>query len=257
MGLNSYRIRGKVVVVAGSSQGIGRGLAVGLAREGAKVAINGRKMEKLETVAREIEERGGEVFPYPADLRDFEQVSAMMQRVKERFGRIDVLINNAGGSFSHNLEDLSPNGFDAVVRNNLHQVFYCCSAVRPIMAEQGGGGRIINISSVAGLRGTPGLGAYGAAKAGVINLTETLALEWASHNIAVNCIAPGIILTEGMEEVLASSEEAKRELERRIPLGRLGVPEDILNACLYLATVASSYVTGETIKVAGGGTGRF
>jgi len=129
---------GKVVVVAGSSQGIGRGLAVGLAREGAKVAINGRKMEKLETVAREIEERGGEVFPYPADLRDFEQVSAMMQRVKERFGRIDVLINNAGGSFSHNLEDLSPNGFDAVVRNNLHQVFYCCSAVRPIMAEQGG-----------------------------------------------------------------------------------------------------------------------
>lgn len=256
MGLNSYDIKGKVVVVTGSSQGIGKGVAIGMAGEGAKVAINGRKTEKLRAVAREIEEAGGKVLPCPADLRDFEQVKAMMQRVKEHFGRIDVLINNAGGSFSHNLEDLSPNGFDAVVRNNLHQVFYCCSAVRPIMAEQGGG-RIINISSVAGLRGTPGLGAYGAAKAGVINLTETLALEWASYNIAVNCIAPGIILTEGMEEVMASSEEVKRELERRIPLRRLGVPEDILNACLYLATKASSYVTGETIKVACGGTGRF
>ena len=250
-------LRDRVYVVTGASRGLGRAAVQRLASvEGHHVIATARDPAQLEPMHSRLAMLGCRIDCHPLDVTDDASVAALRDWLAERFGRIHVLINNAGGSFSHNLEDLSPNGFDAVVRNNLHQVFYCCSAVRPIMAEQGGG-RIINISSVAGLRGTPGLGAYGAAKAGVINLTETLALEWASYNIAVNCIAPGIILTEGMEEVLASSEEAKRELERRIPLRRLGVPEDILNACLYLATEASSYVTGETIKVAGGGTGRF
>jgi NAD(P)-dependent dehydrogenase (short-subunit alcohol dehydrogenase family) len=256
VGLNSYSIKGKVVVVTGSSQGIGKALAAGFAREGAKVVVNSRKMEKLEPIVKEIRETGAEVLPVQADMRQYEEVVDMMQKVKDRFGRIDVLINNAGGSFAHTLDQLSPNGFDAVVKNNLNQVFYCCSAVRPIMEEQGGG-RIINISSVAGLRATPGLGAYGAAKAAVVNLTETLAMEWAQYNIFVNCIAPGLILTEGSEEVLVPTPEIKKEFERNIPVGRLGMPEDILNACLYLGTEASSYVTGETIKVSGGGTGRF
>ncbi|MDA8351604.1 MAG: SDR family NAD(P)-dependent oxidoreductase [Firmicutes bacterium] len=256
MGLDQYTMHGKVVVVTGSSQGIGKGLAIGLAKEGAKVVVNSRKKEKLEPVVKEIEQTRGEVFPVQADMRRYEDVEDMMQRAAERFGRIDVLINNAGGSFGHTLESLSPNGFDAVVRNNLNQVFYCCKAVRPIMVEQGGG-RIINISSVAGLRATPGLGAYGAAKAGVVNLTETMAMEWASDGIFVNCIAPGLIQTEGTEEVLMPTPEIKRQFEEQIPVGRIGVPEDILNACLYLGTEASSYVTGETIKVSGGGTGRF
>src|SRR5699024_4333752 len=154
MGLDQYTMHGKVVVVTGSSQGIGKGLAIGLAKEGAKVVVNSRKKEKLEPVVKEIEQTRGEVFPVQADMRRYEDVEDMMQRAAERFGRIDVLINNAGGSFGHTLESLSPNGFDAVVRNNPNQVFYCCKAVRPIMVEQGGG-RIINISSVAGLRATP------------------------------------------------------------------------------------------------------
>jgi 3-oxoacyl-[acyl-carrier protein] reductase len=256
MGLDSFTVKDKVVVVTGSSQGIGRALALGFAREGAKVVINSRKMEKLEPIVKEIEAMGAEVLAVQADMRKYEEVAGMMQKVKERFGRIDLLINNAGGSFGHTLAELSPNGFDAVVRNNLNQVFYCCHAVRPIMEAQGGG-RIINIASVAGLRATPGLGAYGAAKAGVINLTQTLSEEWAKYKIYVNAIAPGLIMTEGVEDVLVPDEETKHRYESQITVGRIGVPEDIFNACLYLGTDASSYVTGFTLTVSGGGTGRF
>jgi NAD(P)-dependent dehydrogenase (short-subunit alcohol dehydrogenase family) len=256
MGLHSYSVRDKVVLITGSSQGIGKALAIGFAREGAKVVINSRKMDKLTPIIEEIQSIGADVLPVQADMRKYDEVVSLMQQAEKHFGRIDILINNAGGSFGHSLADLSPNGFDAVVRNNLNQVFYCCSAVRPIMEMQGGG-RIINISSTAGLRATPGLGAYGAAKAGVINLTQTLSEEWAKYKIFVNCIAPGLILTEGAEEVLVPNEETKREYESKITVGRIGVPEDILNACLYLGTEASSYVTGQTITVSGGGTGRF
>lgn len=251
MGLDSFSVKDKVVIVTGSSQGIGKQLAIGFVKEGAKVVVNSRSMERLDSVVKEIEELGGEVLAVEADMRSFDDIKNMMEQTKEKFGRIDVLINNAGGSFGHTLAELSPNGFDAVVRNNLNQVFYCCSAVRSIMAEQGGG-NIVNISSTAGLGASVGLGAYGAAKAGVINLTKTLAVEWAEDKIFVNCIAPGLVMTEGAEEVLMPTEEKKREREQRITVGRIGVPEDILNACLYLSTDASSYVTGETIRVAGG-----
>ena len=256
MGLHSYSVKDKIVVITGSSQGIGKALAIGFAREGAKVVINSRKIDKLTPIVEEIQSIGAEVLAVQADMRTYDEVVSMMEQAQSHFGRIDILINNAGGSFGHSLADLSPNGFDAVVRNNLNQVFYCCSAVRPIMDKQGGG-HIINISSTAGLRATPGLGAYGAAKAGVINLTQTLSEEWAKHKIFVNCIAPGLILTEGAEEVLVPNEETKREYESKITVGRIGVPDDILNACLYLGTEASSYVTGQTITVSGGGTGRF
>src|SRR5690606_2722740 len=138
-----------------------------------------------------------------------------------------------------------------VVQNTLHQVFHACHAVRPHMAKQGGG-KIIDIRSIAGLRGSQGLSAYGAAIAGVINLTPTLAIEWAKYGIRVNAIAPGLILTEGSEEVLVPNEEKKREYEASTLVGRLGVPEDILNAVIYLASEASSYVTGQTLVVDGG-----
>lgn len=251
MGLQDFSVKDKVFVVTGSSQGIGKGVAIGLAKEGAKVVINSRKKEKLEPIVKEIESFGGEVLAVEADMRQSDQITAMFEQTKQRFGRIDVLINNAGGSFGHQMDELSPNGFDAVVRNNLNQVFYACRAVRPFMAEQGGG-VIVNISSTAGLRGSPGLGAYGAAKAGVINMTYTLAVEWAKYKIRVNCIAPGLILTEGAEEVLVPTEEKRKEAEARIPVGRIGVPEDILNACIFLSTEASSYMTGQTIVVDGG-----
>jgi 3-oxoacyl-[acyl-carrier protein] reductase len=251
VGLRDFSVEGLTVVVTGSSQGIGRAVAVGMAREGAKVVVNSRHREKLQPVVEEIENSRGEVLAVQADMRNPDDVNRLMEEARKRFGRIDVLINNAGGSFGHRLDELSPNGFEAVVRNNLNQVFYACRAVRPIMAEQGGG-KIINISSVAGLRGSPGLGAYGAAKAGVIQLTQTLAVEWAVYGITVNCIAPGLILTEGAEEVLVPNEEKRREYERKIPAGRLGVPEDILNACIYLSSPASSYVNGHTLVVDGG-----
>jgi len=251
MGLKDFSVRDQVIVVTGSSQGIGKALAIGLAKEGAKVAINSRHMEKLQPIVEEIKALGGKVLAYQADMRIYEEVAAFMEAAQFHFGRIDVLINNAGGSFGHRLEDLSANGFRAVVQNNLHQVFHACHAVRPYMAKQGGG-KIISISSIAGLRGSPGLGAYGAAKAGVINLTQTLAIEWAKYGIRVNAIAPGLILTEGSEEVLVPNEEKKREYEASTLVGRLGVPEDILNAVIYLASEASSYVTGQTLVVDGG-----
>jgi len=251
MGLQNFSVRDRVIVVTGSSQGIGKALAIGLAKEGAKVAINSRYMEKLQPIAEEIKALGGKVLAFQADMRNYDEVAAFMEAAKFHFGRIDVLINNAGGSFAHQLEQLSANGFRAVVENNLHQVFHVCRAVQPYMAEQGGG-TIINISSVAGLRGFPGLGAYGAAKAGVINLTQTLAIEWAKYNIRVNAIAPGLIVTEGSEEVLLPNEEKKREYEAQTLVGRLGTTEDVLNAVLYLASDASSYVTGQTLTVDGG-----
>lgn len=253
MALADFSVKDKVVVVTGSSQGIGRALAIGFAKEGAKVVINSRKIEKLQPIEEEIKSFGGDVLSVQADMRKVDEIENMMQKTKEHFGRIDLLINNAGGSFGHTLDALSPNGFNAVVSNNLNQVFYCCSAVRPIFEEQGGG-KIINISSIAGIYASPGLGAYGAAKAGVINLTKTLSKEWAKYNILVNCIAPGLIITEGAEEVLVPTQEKKQKVIDETPAGRLGVPEDILNACLYLGTEAASFVTGETITISGGRT---
>ncbi|QQK76440.1 glucose 1-dehydrogenase [Salicibibacter cibarius] len=251
MSLKDFSVKDKVVIITGSSQGIGHRLATGFAEEGAKVVVNSRKYEKLKPLIEEIEKTGGEVLPVQADMREYDDVVALMKKANERFGRIDLLINNAGGSFGHSLDELSPNAFSAITRNNLDQVFNCCAAVRPFMAEQDGG-RIINVSSMAGIRPSPGLGAYGAAKAGVISLTETLALEWSKYNILVNCIAPGLIVTEGTKDVLIPTEKKEQEYRNKIPVGRIGVPEDILNACLYLASEASSYITAETIKVEGG-----
>jgi NAD(P)-dependent dehydrogenase (short-subunit alcohol dehydrogenase family) len=237
----------KVVVVTGSAGGIGRAIAVESARRGAKVVVNSRKAERLDEVTKEIERVHSEALPVSANLRDPEQVEALVEKSRERFGRIDVLVNNAGGRFLAPPEEISPNGWRAVLETNLDSAFLCARAVLPIMREQGGG-RIVNIGSVAGEGAYPRAAHYGAAKAALVNLTATLGAEWARHNVQVNCVAPGAILTDAS----SFADPAVRErVEATLPGGRIGTPEEIAEVVLFLAGMEGTYLTGQTIRVDG------
>lgn len=237
----------KVVIVTGSSAGIGKVIAVEAAGRGAKLVVNSRKAERLDEVTKEIEGAGSEALPVSANLRDPEQVDALVGKVRERFGRIDVLVNNAGGRFLAPPEGISPNGWRAVLETNLDSAFLCARAVLPDMREQGGG-RIVNIGSVAGEGAYQRAAHYGAAKAGLISLTATLGAEWARYNVQVNCVAPGAIMTDASSFV----DPAVRErVEAALPGGRIGTPEDIAEVVLFLAGMEGTYLTGQTIRVDG------
>jgi 3-oxoacyl-[acyl-carrier protein] reductase len=237
----------KVVIVTGSAAGIGSVIAVEAARRGARVVVNSRKAERLEEVTQEVERLGSEVLAVEDDLRDAEQVDALVGKTRERFGRIDVLVNNAGGRFLAPPEEISPNGWRSVLETNLTSAFLCARAVLPIMKEQGAG-RIVNISSIAGMGAYPRAAHYGAAKAGMINLTATLAAEWAKHNIQVNCVAPGAIMTDASSFV---DPTVRERVETALPGGRIGTSEEIAEVVLFLAGMEGTYLTGETIRVDG------
>lgn len=240
-------LAGKVVIVTGSAAGIGRVIAVEAAGRGAKVVVNSRKAERLDEVAQEVQRAGSEALPVSANLRDPEQVDALVEKACGRFGRIDVLVNNAGGRFLAPPEEISPNGWRAVLETNLDSAFLCARAVLPVMREQGGG-RIVNIASVAGEGAYRSAAHYGAAKAALINLTATLGAEWARYNVQVNCVSPGAILTEAS----SFADPAVREkVEAALPGGRIGTPEDIAEVVLFLAGMNGTYLTGQTIRVDG------
>ena len=245
--LSKFALTDKVVIVTGAGRGIGKGLALGFAEAGANVVVAARTVAEIEAVAAEIREMGRKALAVPTDVRQSDQIDNMVQKTLEEFGRIDVLINNAGGSFVVMAMDMSENAWDAIVRENLRPVFLCSKIVGKVMLDQKKG-NIVNISSGAGKGASPGLSAYGASKAGVINLTRTLALEWAPH-VRVNCIAPGAIETPGLQ---ATSSEHLAEVTANIPLSRMGQPEDIATAAIYLASDAAEWVTGITIDVDGG-----
>lgn len=237
----------KVVVVTGSAAGIGSVIAVEAASRGAKVVVNSRKAERLEEITKEIERIGSEVLPVAADLRAAEQVDTLVEKARERFGSIDVLVNNAGGRFLAPPEEISPNGWRAVLDTNLTSAFLCARAVLPIMRKQGGG-RIVNIGSVAGEGAYPRAAHYGAAKAGLANLTATLGAEWAKHNVQVNCVAPGAILTDASS---FTDPTVRERVEAALPGGRIGTPGEIAEVVLFLAGMEGTYLTGQTIRVDG------
>jgi NAD(P)-dependent dehydrogenase (short-subunit alcohol dehydrogenase family) len=246
--LSKFALTHKIAIVTGAGRGIGKGLALGFAEAGANVVVAARTVAEIEAVAAQIREMGRKALAVPTDVRQGDQINNMVQKTLEEFGRIDVLINNAGGSFVVMAMDMSENAWDAIVRENLKPVFLCSKIVGKVMLDQKEG-NIINISSGAGEGASPGLCAYGASKAGVINLTRTLAaLEWAPH-VRVNCIAPGAIETPGLRE---TSSQQLGEAVANIPLGRMGQPEDIATAAIYLASDAAEWVTGITIDVDGG-----
>ncbi|MBD8497020.1 3-oxoacyl-[acyl-carrier-protein] reductase [Paenibacillus arenosi] len=243
------KLEGKVALVTGASRGIGRSVALKLASEGADVVVNyaGSEAAAAETVAA-IEALGRRAIAIRANVGKTQEADQLIQSTMEQFGRIDILVNNAGITRDNLIMRMKEEEFDQVIETNLKGVFNCLKAVtRPMMKQRSG--RIINISSVVGVLGNPGQANYVAAKAGVIGLTKASARELASRNITVNCVAPGFIETD-MTDALSS--EMREQLLHGIPLARLGQPEDIANAVLFLASNDSSYMTGQTIHVDGG-----
>jgi NAD(P)-dependent dehydrogenase (short-subunit alcohol dehydrogenase family) len=239
------RLDGKVAVVTGGGAGIGRGIAEGLAAFGASVAIWERDPT---TAAASAEAIGG--LAVVVDVRDGDAVDAALADTLERFGRVDVLVNNAGGVFRAPLLETSDNGFDALHRANLGHVLRSTRRVAAAMVEAGHGGSIVNVTSIEGVRAAPGYAAYAAAKAGVVNFTQTAAVELAPHGIRVNALAPDICLTEGLRALMPTVDE--REIGAGVPLGRPGHVDDLAGAAVFLASDLSAYVTGHTLHVDGG-----
>ncbi len=239
------RLDGKVVVVTGGGAGIGRGIANGMRVFGAQVAIWERDPDTSAAAAEEVDG-----LSVPTDVRDGEQVDAALATTIERFGTVDVLVNNAGGVFVAPFLQTSENGFDALYRANLKHVLLCTKAVAVHMVEAGHGGAVINITSIEGVRAAPMYAAYAAAKAGVINLTKTLALELAPHDIRVNAIAPDITLTDSLLAIAPSG--ASERMGLTVPMGRPGHVDECAGAAVFLASRLSSYVTGHTLHVDGG-----
>ncbi len=240
---------GKVTIVTGASRGIGRSVAIELAKLGAKVVINyAGNQAAAEEVKNLIVSAGGQAIVIKADVGNIEAVDAMVKETIDTFGRIDVLVNNAGITRDNLLMRMKEEDWDAVMNINLKGVFVCTKAISRIMMKQRAG-KIINMTSVVGLMGNAGQANYAAAKAGVIGFTKSMAKELASRGITVNAIAPGFISTD-MTAVL--SEQVKKELAEKIPVGRLGSPEDVAAAVAFLASDSANYITGQTLNVDGG-----
>jgi NAD(P)-dependent dehydrogenase (short-subunit alcohol dehydrogenase family) len=251
--IDRLRLDGEVAVVTGSGQGIGRGIAWALADAGADVVLNARRLGDLEVTAAGVRERGVRACIVEGDIRDFSETLA--DRALAEFGKVDIWVNNVGGSDEKDVRqliDTSDEVFRSQVELNLTSAFQGCRAAAKRMPD---GGVIVNITSGAGTRGSPYTGPYAAAKAGLINLTQTLALELAERSIRVNAVSPGPVLTEAYREVLGIEHQLD-ELVRTIPLGRAGTPDDIAAMVLFLCSPAASWITGEHHLVAGGRTQR-
>jgi 7-alpha-hydroxysteroid dehydrogenase len=248
--IDRFRLTDLAAVVTGSGQGIGRGIAVGLADAGADVVVMARRAEDLAETARLIEATGRHSAIVVGDIRDDGMCDHLAAVCVESFGRLDVWVNNVGGSDDKTtrlLVDTPDDVWRAQLELNLTSAFLGCKAAAARMIE----GCIVNIASGAGMRGSPLTGPYAAAKAGMLNLTQTLALELAPH-IRVNAVSPGQVVTEAFQQVLGVDEDRLAELVAQTPLARLGQPDDIAAAVVYLASPAGSWVTGENLLVAGG-----
>lgn len=241
---------GKVIIVTGGGSGIGRCTAHELAALGAQVVITGRKLEKLETVLAEITADGGQATGKVCDIRDEAQVKQTIAEVIEQFGKIDGLVNNAGGQFPSALESISLNGFDAVVKNNLHGTFLMMrETYNQWMAKHGGS--IVNMAADM-WGGMPGMGHSGAARAGVVNLTQTAAVEWGKSGVRINCIAPGWIMSSGMDTY--KGDFAKfiiPSLSGNVPMKRMGTESEVSSVTCFLLSDAAAFVSGVTIRIDG------
>ena len=240
---------GQVIVVTGAGKGIGRGIALGFAREGARVVVNARTAPSLEAVAGEILAAGGEAFAVRADVSDAVEVERLVATTVERYGRLDVLVNNAGVYMTSPVVEMSEADWDLTLDVDLKGVFLCSRAAARQMVGQRSG-RIINITSIAQVRGgTPGHAHYGAAKAGVGAFSKTLAKELGPFGITVNCVAPALVDTSLFHGL---KEEIQERLIKTVPLARIGTPADIAQAVLSFACDEASYVTGQVLYVCGG-----
>jgi 3-oxoacyl-[acyl-carrier protein] reductase len=256
MARSPFSLEGKTAIVTGGGTGIGKSIAVEFARAGADVAICSRKLEHLEPVSKAIHDLGRRTFAMAVDVRQEEQVKAMVERAASEWGRLDIMVNNAGASFRSKPEDISINGWNTVIGINLNGVFLGCKWAGRQMMQQKTGGVIVNISSIAGVYGSTMMSHYGAAKSAVITLTRELGVAWGRKGIRVNCIAPGPVETEGYLEVLKQAgpdgKKTYDAIAARVGMGRWGKVEEIAWPCVFLASEASSWMTGETIVIDGG-----
>jgi NAD(P)-dependent dehydrogenase (short-subunit alcohol dehydrogenase family) len=253
-------LKDQVAVITGGGTGIGLSIARRFSRLGARVVLASRSAEHLEEGAAAVASDGGEVLTVPTDVRVPEQVDRLIDRAVERFGRVDILINNAAGNFICRAEDLSPNGWTAVVNIVLNGSFFCARAVARHLIARGGGGSIVSILANYVWTGSAGTVHSAAAKAGVLSMTRTLAVEWARHGIRVNAVAPGPIESPGAARQLWSSEAAVDRITSRVPLGRWGQPEDVADAVTFLVSPGAGFITGDVITIDGGawiGRGTF
>lgn len=241
-------MKDKVVVVTGASRGIGRAIATKMAADGAKVVVSARSADALDNLVSEIREQGGDAISVPTDISSTADVDSLFGAAVEAFGRVDVLVNNAGITRDNLLVRMKDADWDAVLDTNLKGAFLCTRAAAKIMGKQRVG-RIVNISSVVGEMGNAGQANYCASKAGLIGLTKSVARELAKRNVTVNAITPGFIVTD-MTDVL--SEKVKESLLGQIPLGRFGEAEDIVSAVMFLASDQAAYITGQVLGVNGG-----
>jgi 3-oxoacyl-[acyl-carrier protein] reductase len=246
-----FDISGKITIVTGGGTGIGADIAREFCRRGAKVVITSRTMDHLGPVAEGIRREGGAVEALVCDVRQNDQVEAVVNKAVETWGQVDILINNAGASFVAHAHEISPNGFAAIVAINLNGTFLFSRAAAKVMMAKKTGGSIINISSDSGVFGSATMCHYGAAKAGVINLTRSLAIEWAQYGIRVNCISPGPIETEGVKEVLWPTPELQQRAINSTALKRFGTGVEIAWPCVFLASEAAGYITGVNLQVDG------
>lgn len=240
-------VKDRVAIVTGSGQGIGEGIARVLAGAGARVVVNDLVPEKMDEVVADLNGAGLEAMGHATDVATAEGAEGLVSAALDAYGRVDILVNNVGTARDGWLVKMSEDDWDTVLDVNLKSQFLCCRAVAPQMMEQKSG-RIINISSRAWLGG-PGQANYAASKGAVISLTRTLALEMARYGITANCIAPALVDTPLFQGL---KEEVQERLVKTVPAGRIGTPEDIGNAALFLAADESSYVTGQTLYVCGG-----
>ena len=256
--MSRFELRDTIAIVTGSTGGIGRSIAVEYAKAGANVVVTDRDQDKLDKVAAEIRALGRESFAIAADVTVPEQVDDMVKQAVDRFGRIDIMVNNFDSNSYDKPEDVTPDTWNSLLTLNLSAAFYCSIAAGKVMIEQKRG-KLINISSVAGIKGESMMVPYAVAKAGIINMTKSLALAWGPHNINVNCIAPGRITVPGESIEGMPDEEYKKQskpetLKTDTPVSPLqlpGKPEDIADMSVFLASAASDMITGEVYIVRG------
>ncbi len=247
------KFQNKVALVTGSGRGIGRTIALRFADEGASVVVNSVHRENSDAVKKEIESRGGRAISVACDISKEGSVDGLFEAVKREYGTIDILVNNAGINIVKPALEMTEADWDTILSINLRSIFVCSKAAAGLMIPKKSG-KIINISSIVGINPFPNRAPYATSKAGVIMLTRELAIEWAKHNINVNAVAPGFILTDMLKSRISEGAINGEAILKRVPLGRFGMVEDIAHSVLFLAAEESSYITGQCLTVDGGYT---
>ena len=248
------KLKNKVAIITGASKGIGKGIAERYAEEGAAVVLASRSMDLLSSIAEDIRKKGGRALAVPVDVTSPESVQAVVDKTVDEYGRLDVMVNNAGISMANPSEDLAPADWERALKTDLFGVFFGCQSAAKQMLAQKDGGCIINITSIYGLVAAPMRAAYCSSKAGANMLTKVLASEWAQKNIRVNAIAPGYVRTELVQGIIDKGMLPLGAIEKRTPQGRIGEVEDIVGLAVFLAGDESSYMTGSIVTIDGGWT---